>query len=194
MKTLTTLTLALISSASAATLATVSGTYEFSGTYGAATGAVANNNVNVVGGGRNQNFITYVAFDISGTPSDTIFNTFEFSTSTAANTSDFNVYYVGQYASAANTDGTTFFADGFDTLVFTSTTATVSTDYDATINIAKTNDFIVFAFEDPTISGTNQTGFTDGGFAISGVGTVPEPSSAALLGLGGLALLSRRKR
>ncbi len=43
-------------------------------------------------------------------------------------------------------------------------------------------------------NGSSYTGFNSTNFKVTPVNPVPEPSSAALLGLGGLALILRRRK
>jgi len=54
------------------------------------------------------------------------------------------------------------------------------------------NQFAVYRFSDPTLVGSNQQSAVSG-FVLDAV-VVPEPSSTALLGLGGLALVLRRRK
>jgi len=58
-----------------------------------------------------------------------------------------------------------------------------------TFGIATADDFVL-----PTAGTTNAQVITNAGNANFTVASIPEPSSTALLGLGGLALLARRRR
>ncbi|BDS08733.1 hypothetical protein NT6N_37730 [Oceaniferula spumae] len=60
--------------------------------------------------------------------------------------------------------------------------------------IASGVDSIRIQFLDPVASGGNSPGIVVNEIDVQGVATVPEPSSAALLGLAGLGALLRRRR
>lgn len=170
-------------------------------TYGTGASDDINANVGRVGGnGGTREFSTYLAFNVSsvtltGPINDSVL---EFDTRLMSGTAfAITVDYLGTFdditADAATTNAwyglsavstltTTIAADG---------TQTLDAGFSGFTNADFTNDYAVFRLTTPsytTASGASQWDITNVSLSI------PEPTSMALLGLGGLALVARRQR
>ena len=148
--------------------------------------------------GVGREMTTYVAFNINEVTSGNLLSTstitFTLTPAAGVTPTDLTIDYVGTYASGTVDNTNIALWDGVvDTQIASITPASgaQSVDFDSSI-LDLSNDYVVVRFYDANV---DRTSGTSSQWDISSLGaSIPEPSSVALLGLGGLALVSRRRR
>ena len=170
-------------------------------TYGTGASDTINTTLSRVGGnGGTREFSTYLAFDVSSVTltGPIIESVLEFDTTLLSGTAfAITVDYLGTFADITADAATTnawYSASAISTLTTTITsdgTNTLDAGFSGYTSADFANDYAVFRLTTPdytTADGISQWDITNSSLSI------PEPTSVALLGLGGLALVSRRKR
>lgn len=102
---------------------------------------------------------------------------------------------INEYAVFSSVDGFASTADAFETGAITvaaATTAVSQIDLSGLGPVTSATEFRIYVYGS-SVTGNSNTGSDYDNIVLQGT-VVPEPSSAALLGLGGLAFILRRRR